>query len=67
MSYKRVTCKACGPLSRPNPSCHECKGLGYVEYRTRHPECKGMNCPMMEFEAMTWGWMCNYCGESGPL
>ncbi len=77
MSYKRIQCEACTVrydnatatkvACRPSPYCHECKGLGFIEVRTYHPDCKrDMNCPMMESEAMTGGWICYYCGESGP-
>lgn len=71
----RITCNACAP-ARPEDRkfCHECGGLGYIERIERLSGCNKRApfetppgpCPL-EDEAMTGGWLCSHCGDSGPL
>lgn len=71
----RKICTACrlGPVADMK-HCHECKGLGYIDRPDRMEGCNKRApfetpsgpCPL-EGEAMTGGWYCTYCGDSGPL
>lgn len=60
MSMKQVRCPTCGP-GAPRNGCSDCRGSGYVRVPNK---CKH---PNEEYEAMTGGWVCPDCGESGPL
>lgn len=61
MGLKRVSCEAC-KFGR-NPKCHECRGLGYIEYDDG--TCAHLPPMNISYEAMCDGWMCP-CGASGP-
>lgn len=59
---KRVTCTACQGLPYSQAKyCHECKGVGFIEYRGRCAH------PNEDYEVMCNGWFCPDCGDSGPL
>lgn len=61
----RIQCEACSIMSKPSIYCHECNGVGFIEVFpkcTRNPP----DCPIVD-EIMTGGWICNRCGDSGPL
>lgn len=70
----RDYCLACAPDPANRRFCPECKGLGYVERFDRVQGCNKRApfetppgpCPLVG-EAMTGGWECTHCGDSGPL
>lgn len=69
MPARRVICTACANVPAQHKHlCHECKGLGYIEYFDRPPGCTGNQpeCPI-EYEPAVGGWLCTKCGDSGSL
>lgn len=57
----RTRCVACSHSSqREAMRCHECGGTRYVDLPGR--VCEGAEVA----EAMTGGWECETCGQSGP-
>jgi hypothetical protein len=64
----RTKCTACAEaLIQHRQYCHECKGVGYIEYVERSKNCTESlpECPV-SYDPMVHGWECSKCGRSGP-
>lgn len=69
MTVRRIPCTACAKSpTKDRKFCHECKGVGFIEYFEKPPGCTGSQpkCPI-EYDPGVGGWECSKCGLSGPL
>lgn len=70
MPVERIPCPVCKDVPKHGQvrTCRECFGVGYFEHYSRLPGCNKNypTCPI-ENEPAVGGWMCTYCGDSGPL